>query len=157
MVEFQFVPGFLFELWTCWYWLDVCCWTYVTCSPPTWFWLCATIGWLVIWCVGEQHDPVVVGGFWFRWRPSGSDMFTMKFFSRYFRSSAVIGRGVTSFIRVLTKIPGPRANKSSRFQSRPRIPTVKLKIPRKSRIQKFCYIQVIVFDLSYLPVAAVGT
>ena len=38
-----------------------------------------------------------------------------------------------------------------------RIPTVKLKIPGKSRIQKFCYIQVIVFDLSYLPVAAVGT
>ena len=38
-----------------------------------------------------------------------------------------------------------------------RIPTVKLKIPGKSRIQKFCYIQVIVFDHSYLPVAAVGT
>ena len=38
-----------------------------------------------------------------------------------------------------------------------RIPTVKLKIPGKSRIPKFCYIQVIVFDLSYLPVAAVGT
>ena len=31
-----------------------------------------------------------------------------------------------------------------------RIPTVKLKIPGKSRIQKFCYIQIIVFDLSYL-------
>ena len=35
-----------------------------------------------------------------------------------------------------------------------RIPTVKLKIPRKSisktRIPNFCYIQVIVFDLSYL-------
>ena len=27
----------------------------------------------------------------------------------------------------------------------------------KSRIQKFCYIQVIVFDLSFLQVAAVGT
>ena len=27
----------------------------------------------------------------------------------------------------------------------------------KSRISNFCYIQVIVFDLSYLPVAAVGT
>ena len=42
-----------------------------------------------------------------------------------------------------------------------RIPTVKLKIPGKSifeiRNQNFCYIQVIVFDLSYLPVAAVGT
>ena len=38
-----------------------------------------------------------------------------------------------------------------------RIPTVKLKIPEKNRIQKFCYIQVIVFDLSYLLVAAVGT
>ena len=42
-----------------------------------------------------------------------------------------------------------------------RIPTVKLKIPGKSifeiRNQKFCYIQVLVFDLSYLPVAAVGT
>ena len=42
-----------------------------------------------------------------------------------------------------------------------RIPTVKLKIPEKSifeiRIQNSCYIQVIVFDLSYLPVAAVGT
>ena len=38
-----------------------------------------------------------------------------------------------------------------------RIPTVKLKIPGKSRIQKFCYIQVIVFNLSYLPLAAVGT
>ena len=38
-----------------------------------------------------------------------------------------------------------------------RIPTVKLKIPGKGRIQKFCYIQVIVFDLSYLPMAAVGT
>ena len=38
-----------------------------------------------------------------------------------------------------------------------RIPTVKLKIPGKSRIQKFYHIQVIVFDLSYLPVAAVGT
>ena len=38
-----------------------------------------------------------------------------------------------------------------------RIPTVKLKIPGKSRIQKFCYIQVIVFDLGYLPVAAVRT
>ena len=42
-----------------------------------------------------------------------------------------------------------------------RIPTVKLKIPGKSifeiRIPNFCYIQVIVFDLSYLPVAAVGT
>ena len=37
-----------------------------------------------------------------------------------------------------------------------RIPTVKLKIPGKSRIQKFCYIQVIVFDLSYLPLATVG-
>ena len=37
-----------------------------------------------------------------------------------------------------------------------RIPTVKLKIPGKSRIQKFFYIQVIVFDLSYLPVAGVG-
>ena len=37
-----------------------------------------------------------------------------------------------------------------------RIPTVKLKIPGKSifglRNQNFCYIQVIVFDLSYLPV-----
>ena len=42
-----------------------------------------------------------------------------------------------------------------------RIPTVKLKIPGKSifeiRIPNFCYIQVIVFDLSYPPVAAVGT
>ena len=42
-----------------------------------------------------------------------------------------------------------------------RIPTVKLKIPGKSifeiRIPNFCYIQVIVFDLSYLSVAAVGT
>ena len=42
-----------------------------------------------------------------------------------------------------------------------RIPTVKLKIPGKSifeiRNQNFCYIQVIVFDLSYLPVVAVGT
>ena len=38
-----------------------------------------------------------------------------------------------------------------------RIPTVKLKIPGKSRIPNFCYIQVIVFDLSYLPMAAVGT
>ena len=28
-----------------------------------------------------------------------------------------------------------------------RIPTVELKIPSKSRIQKFCDIQVIVFDL----------
>ena len=37
-----------------------------------------------------------------------------------------------------------------------RIPTVKLKIHGKSRIPKFCYIQVIVFDLSYLPVPAVG-
>ena len=38
---------------------------------------------------------------------------------------------------------------------------MKLKIPGKSiyeiRIPIFCYIQVIVFDLSYLPVAAVGT
>ena len=38
-----------------------------------------------------------------------------------------------------------------------RIQTVKLKIPRKSRIPNFCYIQVIVFDLSYPPVAAVGS
>ena len=42
-----------------------------------------------------------------------------------------------------------------------RIPTVKLKIPGKSifeiRNQNFCYIQVIVFDLVYLPVAAVET
>ena len=42
-----------------------------------------------------------------------------------------------------------------------RIPPVKLKIPGKVtfeiRIPNFCYIQVIVFDLSYLPVAAVGT
>ena len=42
-----------------------------------------------------------------------------------------------------------------------RIPTVKLKIPKKSifeiRNQDFCYIQVKVFDLSYLPVRAVGT
>ena len=38
-----------------------------------------------------------------------------------------------------------------------KIPTVKLNILRKSRMQKFCYIQVIFFDLSYLPVAAVGT
>jgi len=42
-----------------------------------------------------------------------------------------------------------------------RIPTVKLKIPGKRifeiRNQNFCCIQVIVFDLSYLPVAAVGT
>ena len=41
-----------------------------------------------------------------------------------------------------------------------RIPTVKLKIPVKNhgkiRIPNFCYIQVIVFDLSYLLVAAVG-
>ena len=39
-----------------------------------------------------------------------------------------------------------------------RIPTVKFKIPAKS-IGKanFCYNQVIVFDLCYLPVAAVGT
>ena len=42
------------------------------------------------------------------------------------------------------------------LESRIRIPTVKLKIPAKSRIQKFCYIQVIVFDLSYLSVAAVS-
>ena len=38
---------------------------------------------------------------------------------------------------------------------------MKLKIPGKAffeiRIQNFCYIQVIIFDLSYLPVAAVGT
>ena len=36
---------------------------------------------------------------------------------------------------------------------------MKLRIPEKhgkSRIPNFCYIQVIVFDLSYLPVAAVG-
>ena len=42
---------------------------------------------------------------------------------------------------------------------RNRIPTVKLKIPGKlflSRIPNFCYIQVIVLVLSYLPVAAVG-
>ena len=42
-----------------------------------------------------------------------------------------------------------------------RIPTVKLKIPGKRifeiRNQNFCCIQVIVFDLSYLPVAVVGT
>ena len=41
-----------------------------------------------------------------------------------------------------------------------RIPTVKLKIPEsifKFRNQNFCYIQVILFDLSYLSVAAVGT
>ena len=42
-----------------------------------------------------------------------------------------------------------------------RIPTVKLKIPGKSifkiRNQNFCYIQVIVFDLSYLPAVAIGT
>ena len=42
-----------------------------------------------------------------------------------------------------------------------RIPTVKLKIPGKSifeiRNQNFCYIQDIVFDLSYLSVAAVET
>ena len=42
-----------------------------------------------------------------------------------------------------------------------RIPTVKLKIPGKSIFQiwnqNFCYIQAIVFDLSYLPVTAVGT
>ena len=42
-----------------------------------------------------------------------------------------------------------------------RILTMKLKIPGKKhgkiRIPNFCYIQVIVFDLSYLPVAAVGT
>ena len=42
-----------------------------------------------------------------------------------------------------------------------RIPAVKLKILGKNifkiRIPNFCYIQVIVFDLSYLPVAAVGT
>jgi len=38
-----------------------------------------------------------------------------------------------------------------------RIQTVKLKIPRKSRIPIFCYIQVIVFDLGYLPLAAIGT
>ena len=31
-----------------------------------------------------------------------------------------------------------------------RIPTVKLKIPGKSRIQKFCYIHVIVFDLRWI-------
>ena len=49
---------------------------------------------------------------------------------------------------------GPRRN---RIEILPRIPTVKLKIPGQSRIQKICYIQVIVFDLGYLPVAAVGT
>ena len=42
-----------------------------------------------------------------------------------------------------------------------RIPTVKLKIPGKSifeiRNQNFCYIRVIVFDFSYLSMAAVGT
>ena len=42
-----------------------------------------------------------------------------------------------------------------------RIPTVKLEIPGKNifeiRNQNFCYIQVIVFGLSYLPVAAVGS
>ena len=47
-----------------------------------------------------------------------------------------------------------------RYRASGRIPTVKLKIPGKSifeiRIPNFCYIQVIVFDLSYLPVAAVG-
>ena len=44
------------------------------------------------------------------------------------------------------------------FQTRPciRILTVKLKVSGKGRIQKFCHIQVIVFDLSYLPVTAVG-
>ena len=40
----------------------------------------------------------------------------------------------------------------------PRIPMVKLKIPGKCifkiQNQNFCYIQVIVFDLSYLPVEA---
>ena len=49
----------------------------------------------------------------------------------------------------------------SLFSPSVRIPTVKLKIPGKKhakiRIPNFCYIQVIVFDLSYLPVAAVGT
>ena len=38
-----------------------------------------------------------------------------------------------------------------------RIQAVKLKIPGKTRITNFCYIQVIVFDIGYLPVAAVGT
>ena len=41
-----------------------------------------------------------------------------------------------------------------------RIPTVKLKIPGKLFLNtnpEFLYIQVIVFDLSYLPVAVVGT
>ena len=42
-----------------------------------------------------------------------------------------------------------------------RIPTVKLKIPGNSifeiRNQNFCLIQVMFFELSYLPVAAVGT
>ena len=41
------------------------------------------------------------------------------------------------------------------------LPTMKLKIPEKSifeiRNQNFCYIQVIVFGLSYLPVAVVRT
>ena len=47
------------------------------------------------------------------------------------------------------------------LEYRTRILTVKLKISGKSmensRIPNFYYIQVIVFDLNYLPVAAVGT
>ena len=50
---------------------------------------------------------------------------------------------------------------SSWLKVQARIPTVKLKIPGKGifeiRNENFCYIQVIVFDLRYLPLAVVGT
>ena len=48
----------------------------------------------------------------------------------------------------------------SKFLVLGRFPTIELKFQEKHfeiRISSFCYIQVIVFDLSYLPVAAIGT
>ena len=61
----------------------------------------------------------------------------------------------------VTKITKSFRNRHQHHEQVTRIPTVKLKIPKnfffKIRIPNFCYIQVIVFDLSYLPVAAGGT
>ena len=61
----------------------------------------------------------------------------------------VLAISVTQIHYIFALVPGTNIQN--------RIQTVKLKIPRKSRIPNFCYIQVIVFDLGYLPVAAVGT
>ena len=122
-----------------------------TCSQP----LCqfSKFNWSKHFLIGPRAEPEQAV-------PVCNNNWSLEVELLQFRHSACLPDSQSTFSRIdrsfLKKHVSPRSREGAG-----RIPAVKLEIPWKSifeiRNQNFCYIPLIVFDLSYLPVAAVGT